>query len=297
MPANGVFTRIKRTTFVERISSEVGDGTLFPMLVTPDQLAEIFYRTNDAWLTGGSVTYQDFDATYEVSLKTDPPPTSRISAYQARGYYFADDFSDINPADAPYFDELFFDWPFDSSKYCRIMKPNERGMWLPQRNLSDGPMSLPETASAGINNPFDMRTAFSHSIYSLDNNYVDDGYYDTSRLSIAIGSEVAWVDLTGTGNPLDPLNPWYLQLKLSYQDSRILVSSQYINESAIPATDLVFELAGSGNSCSCKLYFYEVADFFFLSATPFVFTAKEWWPYAKGSPAAPVWNSTTGLKL
>jgi hypothetical protein len=36
--SQGVFTRMKRVTFVEKAAGEVGDGTDYPMLVTLDQL-------------------------------------------------------------------------------------------------------------------------------------------------------------------------------------------------------------------------------------------------------------------
>lgn len=65
----------------------------------------------------------------------------------------------------------------------------------------------------------------------------------------------------------------------------------------------------NGQSVTCPLYAYFV-DFpegtnldmienttTFSSQTNFVFTATEWWPYAKGNPATPVWNTATGVKL
>ena len=60
--SNGVFTRDKRFKWVKGWltggtdpadgSVECGDGTAFPMLVTPDQLAEIMYRVRDTSVTG-----------------------------------------------------------------------------------------------------------------------------------------------------------------------------------------------------------------------------------------------------
>ena len=39
-------------------SVECGPGTAFPMEVTLDQVAEIFYRVKDAWFTGGSASWK-----------------------------------------------------------------------------------------------------------------------------------------------------------------------------------------------------------------------------------------------
>lgn len=54
--SQGVFTRMKRVTFVEKTAGEVGDGTDFPILVTLDQLAEIMYRVRKAEITTGGFT-------------------------------------------------------------------------------------------------------------------------------------------------------------------------------------------------------------------------------------------------
>jgi hypothetical protein len=48
-----------RPTFVEKTISEVGHGTFFPLLVTLDQIAEIFFRVKDAWISSGSVTFTE----------------------------------------------------------------------------------------------------------------------------------------------------------------------------------------------------------------------------------------------
>ena len=88
--AEGVYTRNKRFSFVEKLISEVGEGTLYPMKVTMTQLAEIMYRVNDAkWVSGeASQAYANGGGTLTFTTKfTSATPSSERVIWE----YLADD--------------------------------------------------------------------------------------------------------------------------------------------------------------------------------------------------------------
>jgi hypothetical protein len=327
----GVFTPELRFTLVEKTSSEVGDGTAFPMLVTRDQLAEIVYRVKDAWFTSGSVVTTpggDPSSGLGLSMTGYDPPSQLITGdgeteFYIRGYCWWGRFYDLHVDDRLYFgtaygpDILPKEYPFPTEFLAEFFPPtvepwasegenlyrdaasNERLIWLPDRQDID-PLSE-ETAKI---NGATMRTAFSHEISDSNQTYID--HPAPSQLRLEIYPEVAWVDENESGNPFDPLNKLYLKLRfglLGTAGPYDVVALDSMPDSGFrsftEATDLVFQLADS--TTSAKLYFYNEYDgedaAIFASASPFVVTAKAWWPYAKGSPAEAVWDTTTGAKL
>ena len=76
--AKGVYTRIKRFTFVKGWltggtdpadgSVECGDGTPYPMLVTLDQVAEIFYRCRNTKIEGYEASVNYSSQTYSTKF-------------------------------------------------------------------------------------------------------------------------------------------------------------------------------------------------------------------------------------
>jgi len=70
-----------RVTFVEKLEAEVGDGTLFPLQVTQEQMVAIMYRVRDAKFTSGEITQLDIPSEGGFTTTTkftfsfqDPPP-------------------------------------------------------------------------------------------------------------------------------------------------------------------------------------------------------------------------------
>ena len=166
MSAAGVFTRRRRLTFVEKSSGEVSDGTAWPMLVTPDQLAEVMYRVRNSELKSGSAsaTYSAIPSGYEsitVSATGGSPPTDLFETWDDgavedgdvftaavfyRGYmtaldkYFYDAGGSLGPMPdwgSDYFGEIYekrdrrYMWgDVDQSHYyIREAADNERVMW------------------------------------------------------------------------------------------------------------------------------------------------------------------------
>lgn len=324
MSAAGVFTRMKRFTLVEKSASEVGDETAWPMEVTRDQLAEILYRVKDAWFTSGSISTtipdpEDPESTIPglgMSMEGGDPPSDYISGnasdFLIRGYCWWGGEDDLNADDIPYFgssygpgelipttdswgvDYLALFFPATYSPQGDIQRDvggDERAIWLPERDT---------TPTARINADT-LRTAFSQEMacWAASGGYWI-GHNAPSQLRLEIYPELAWVDVNESGNPFDPSNKLYLKMRFgvfcSATADMVLLDTKPDSgfHSYVEATDLVFQLASS--TCSAKIYCYsgyDVAEF--SSASPFVITAKEWWPYAK--PGGAVWNTTLGAKL
>ena len=321
----GVFTPELRFEFVKKTTEEVGAGTIYPMLVKLDQLAEIDYRVKDAWFTSGSVTtiadYGEGPVTgIGLSMTGTAPPTQLINGdgyeFYIRGYCWWNSFDSLlglTADDAAYFGDdyglgllpgSFLDYlaDFFPSTYlpygdsCRDMGNNERGIWLPEKIDLD-----PVLRSTARINADALRTAFSHEISEQSSVYI---YHPApSQLRLEIYPEVAWVDENLSGNPYDPSNKLYLKMRfgvLGTASPGDVVALDTMPDSAyasyIEACNLVFQLSNS--TCTAQIYFYNLpSNATFDYATDFVITAKEWWPYTKNSPAVPVWNTATGTKL
>ncbi len=311
MSAQGVFTHEYRTQFVTGWltggtdpadgSVECGDGTEFPLLVTLDQLAEILYRVRDAWFTAGELVY-DPAPFVSVSISTADPPTvgsvrvvSELvmgdETVNARGY-FAEDTAIAVQWDN-YFQAAYT--PSYLVPDIRDVGDNERAIWIPPSELTWGSASFPLIVGTGS---ISWGTAFAHHLYSYGDTSSSTQYRIVSlgsavnpSLYLSSPLEVAWF---GGVSPFDPASTLYLRMKFEiFAAADMMVSSIY---SGYPSGNLVIEL--STDAVQFPLYLSSLANTLSASvAYDFVITAKEWWPYAKGIPDTPVWDSLTGAKL
>jgi hypothetical protein len=309
MSAQGVFTPEYRAQFVTGWltggvdpmdgSVECGDGTEFPLLVTRDQLAEILYRVRDAWFTAGELTYTL--AGFPISISTADPPTvgsvrvvSELvmgdETVNARGY-FAEDTA-VAALWSGYFKAVYT--PAFLVPDIRDVDDNERAIWIPSSELTWGSPSFPYTAGSSIT----WGTAFAHYLYSFGDTsssteyrIVSPGSAVNPSLYLSTPLQVAWF---GGVSPFDPASSLYLEMNFSlYAASDLMVSSLY---TAYPSGNLVIEL--STDTVQFPLYLSPLANTLSAAvAYDFTITAQEWWPYAKGDPDTPVWNSLTGAKL
>ena len=323
--SNGVFTRMKRVEFVEKLIGEVGDGTAWPMEVTLDQLAEILYRVKDAWFTSGSITTTGVG----LSMEGGSPPAQLITGdgvtdFFIRGYCWWGQEFDLRANDAVYFGSPYgpdilppsdpFSVGYLSDFFPPTVEPwvpsglslyrdtgdSERIIWLPE--YADIDPLAEETAKI---NGETLRTAFSQemSCFGAGAGYLIDHPAPT-QLRLEIYPEVAWVDTNASGNPYDPLNRRFLKMRFGVLGTASPFDNVPLDtmpdsgfHSFVDATDLIFQLSTS--QTSAKIYFYEeydgasAADF--VSGSPFIVTAQEWWPYAKAGGA--VWNTSTGAKI
>lgn len=295
MSAQGVNTRMKRFTFVEKTAEQVGDGTDWPMLVTLGQIAEIVYRVRDAWFTSGSLTspnitmgfqgtpgealaeaYGEYDEMYERFWKNE------------RGFntipYFN---SDLAAEFSPYFGDEYF-VHLDTYRDC----VSEIGMWFPFYG------------HANYENEF--RCGFSHR--ASHNLWFDDyppppppdiygiSVSDSPPFGFALNvvvdfsGEVAYVG----DNPLSPTSELYLGVRFAVEGwaelGLLMNLYSYSPFDYDTGVRFVIRLA-NGVSVSCKIY-SELGD---ITGTDIVLEAKKWWPYA--GPNGPIWEADTGLKL
>ena len=310
MSAVGVFTLMKRVTFVKGWltggtdpadgSVECGVGTAFPMAVTLDQIAEIFYRAKDAWFTSGSLIDIDSGGVGTESLTftgTDPSGvlvTDDTDYKSQRGYYTVDT---VPAAHDGYFGTAYT----VSGTDVREVATNERCMWIPPSDVAFSGDAL-GSGFSGYSGP-EIGCAFS-TYMIIDTSTEPTGYaltfepwpdvatYPvftgiTKELWLIFSGEIAWV---GGEGPFDPAAALYLgvyfEVNGSGSDFSTLVGSGYLLDES-----LALEL--SSGTVTCPLYGNEGSG----SGTDFTCTVKEWWPYAKDSPAVPVWDADTGLKL
>lgn len=319
MSAQGVFTPEYRFKFVKGSLTEgtetilpsepgavvkCGSGTYYPLLVTVEQLAEMFYRVKDAWFTDGEVSVTSTDGytstTVTMTVLGGAPPDELVSSptgfYFYRGYYKLESF--VGAGEAPYFQAAY---TVNSTDY-RDVDDNERAMWLPFFNEEDGDLYASPAFSPNAN----AFTQFMLSdlsgdpppSYGIESTQSDSAFVTGVDLSLMFSFCVAWIDDNGSDNPFDPLNSLYVGMKFHMARSSSYAQVSTKKETPLETSaglQLVFELASG--SPACDLYRYTSGSVTGVSGSDIVLSAKKWWPYAKGNPAAPVWDETTGAEL
>jgi hypothetical protein len=297
---------MKRVTFVEKTAGEVGDGTDFPILVTLDQLAEIMYRVRDAWFTAGSLVSSytlEYDPPVTVVSTTaflNTPDTELAAAVNIPGgglfgstftYVRAYNTADTVPAA---FDSYFNAGYFIFGSMYRDCN-TEVGIWYPDYGYSYDDQNI--TFRSGFSHFVESRAEFGPSpppegFYTIFTDLEYSTGYNGSVNTFAtvkFTGEVAYVG----DNPLDPAAEIYLGVEMNCSMAsggvRTKIDGYHTGDTG---ANFVLGLAG-GDSVSCKLYSGVTHD----SISDFVLQAQRWWPYAKGSPPTPVWDSETGAKL
>lgn len=314
---------MKRVTFVKKTSSEVGDGTDFPMLVTLDQLAEIMYRVKDAVFTAGSIGYD-----YEVDYPYEDPPITKqgtagtvflgtpqaalVTAY-ARGDYFNYSFYNctrgfvashytgypdpIPPSLSDFFGEGY------TTNYNHVNREclNEIGIWCPDYGFLVGNAA----------NDTHFRCGFSHHVSSLaSGNLVDptlqytiaatyqfDGEeinYTSASINVSFDGNVAYIG----NNPMDQDAQLYIGIEMLVSGPRAaMTNTAYGGYTVDSGARFILKLSNDPE-VSCPLYKEDDSGYNNTTVvSDFVLQATEWWPYAKDSPAVPVWDADTGVKL
>ena len=333
--AQAVHTRNKRFSFVEKTASEVGAGTAFPILVTLDQVAEIYHRVKDASFISGSWTQSDFGDDFELKVTAVPKPAELFSmitggtygAYSARGFCAIT--NDVTPdkplpttAEPLFGDTYYFTNYFDVA--VRDIGNYERAMWEcgfdPKTNDKVGFYweTVPDLGGAYVGYADYLsayRNGFSQTFSSSDstNSYTLYGIFGdlngievSSEASINVNNEVAFVDTTGSGNPIDPGNSLYLPVYFAawlgevFTGGVIYLSSTnnapLVGSMVASGINLVMRLSGDVD-ISCPLYYddglYTAGGT--VGGSDFIIKADEWFPYQDSG--GNVWSPTTGAKL
>ena len=124
-------------------------------------------------------------------------------------------------------------------------------------------------------------------------------------VDLSFSKQIAWVDVDGSGNPFSAGNLLYLPVYFSLITDQgglgIGSGLKFYGESyAIPESsvcNLVLNMVSGPITVPLFVRPLTFLDSVSESGEDFVMQATEWWPYAKDSPAVPVWDKDTGLKV
>jgi len=267
-------------------SVECGDGTAFPMPVTLDQVAEIFYRVKDAWFTGGSASWEISGSTQTINAATDAPANRTLeidgSTYQKRGYTILDAY----PYNGATYDAGI-------GNYYSDIADNENGMWKDAWND-------PDHVDA-----FSYEQDDPNSIQGGDPEWWGDtglGVY----AKVFRGNRVAVVKADPADGLYAPTNQFFLEIEMYWFDYGVVPfggsTNIYNSEGgfgdfssrAVLISNYILRLA-TGDA-TCPVYFDALGSTN-ETGTDFIHEPQVWWPYAKDNPAVPVWDTDNGAKL
>lgn len=282
-------------------SVECGDGTAYPLEVTVDQLAEIFYRVRDAWFTSGRMNI-DFGSGSEEWLSFyGSPITTQLVNEENSGDNFSFRSYHTDGTLPTHLSSYFgIKYTVRATDYYDV-SDNELAMWLPYVSGE-----APAFNGSGSN---DFKCGFTHyseyvgitntpSFYGIYNPYAVSTSYEPANITVEITGKVAFLDDNGSGDPMDSGNKLYLgvELKGGIQSADVFsTDSDYdtISSMMYAGVDMVFKLSNS--SPSCPIYHTDNGDSF-PAGTNFTLEAKKWWEYAD-SNGDPAFDSTTGAPI
>lgn len=297
----GVFTNDLRVTFVEKSGSEVGSGTLFPLLITGasakekyDKLAELLARVRRSKFSGAVMAEYSF-ATISLEFTADDPPADNYSGTDADCVIqqaYAD--TESPPANAT----------------------RESQIWTGPLSAPDGHTVVGSLSFGRWVSDHSLITGFTHyaESYAITSGYYPYGLQGTTeyRAAVELGfsGEIAWVDTNASGNILDPMNELYVGLNFNAFTWDLVKLDGSGFDLGMVSVDAYTELRGNPNEgiagtltfelstgdLTCDVYLENQATLTGYDCTLKI-TPVEWWPYAKDSPAVPVWNTATGAKL
>lgn len=334
--SQGVYTRMKRFEFVKGWvtggtdpadgSVECGDGTLYPLEATLDQIAEIYHRARDSYLTGSitttytssfdpellAITTTGFTGTPSTDL-VESGVTSEGETTLSQRAYSTGSTGDV-AGFAQYFGSAYSvngqDFYDANSELAIHSLPSNS--YNPRTGLTQDFFATFSEDAVNFY-PITMPSFYSayHEIYRNDGYqpqsgiYIYEAYAKFHYSAISIGAvQIAWIDDNESGNPLDPLNRKFINFSFAFRQSFIYggneayYSTFHSNDTSTTSVNFNIELSTS--TLSCPLYAggggYPAFDGITHSGGINLVVTK-WWPYAKDSPAVPVWDADTGLKL
>jgi hypothetical protein len=291
--AKGVFTRNKRFEWVDgQVTSGTpdegfvacGDGTAFPMEVTLDQVAEIFYRVKDAWFTGGSASWEVSGSPQTINAPTAAPTNRTLEidgvTYQKRGYTILGAY----PYNGPIYNAGI-------GNYYSDIADNENGLW-----------------KGAWNDPYHV-DAFSYEQDDPNSTQGGDSeWWGYTGLGVYAkvyrGKRVAVVKLDPADGLYTATNKFYLEIEMYWQDygvvpfggSTNIYDGGFGDFSAYAVLICNYILRLASGDATCPIYF-AASGSINETGNDFIHEPQKWFPYAKDNPAEPVWDTTTGAKL
>lgn len=312
-------------------SVECGEGTAYPMLVTPAQLFEIYCRVKDAEFTAGELTLTDvIPPDYASLLVSSAPRPTKLAQFDAapnpdlklsiRGYCaVTDDAAPSTPLpNVPLnrFGAAYYATQFWGDFAVRDIGGKESAMWdtwNPAYQASIGEyFEFEDLWATGIVNPIKaFRTGFTQffadqstdaltTAYGLFEDF--NGASTPTETGVHFGNNVAFIDNAGDGNPFNPSNEMWANFEFLHFGSFDACTNKLGGTltGTVIGTGIRFVVVLSdGSEVSCPIYYGDgrlpvVGPT--VTGTDFRLEAVEWWPY-KTKAGLPAWDSTTGLPI
>lgn len=295
----GVFTLDERVTFVNGWmtggtdpadgSVECGDGAPFPMELTLSQLAELLFRVKDAWITEGYVTITVSGSPGNITASTTAP-TNRATQIDSQTHLYRG----YTKTGADSYNNAEYDAGYGVN-YSDIAD-DENGIW---RNHWSSP---------------DFIDAFHYAADDPNSTQVADSNWFNAYGTVGVkagvirGNRVGIVKLDPAHGFYAATNRFFLELEFyffDYDEVLTFGGSTRIDGGQVFGVDpdlsyienvCNYIIRLSGGDISCPFYMATLgADS--VTGVDFVHQPQEWWPYAKGVPAVPVWDADTGLEV
>jgi len=285
-------------------SVECGDGTAYPMEVTLDQLAEIFFRVKDAKFTAGEISITAGGLPINLYASTDAPTqrvTEGIVETLKRGYYTPSVFVG---ATVSAFNDGYLQPEYDAgnSVYYREIGNKEIGMWL--QGVQDVTLPYWNVTNFEWVNAFTSESFLSYGSPSAPSPPYwfyssEQTDYFGGRHSVTFNGKVAVIRANATDDISAPTNRLFIGMEFYCYTEDVTF---HIQARTLPwAGELSvgnYTIRLASGDVSCLVYVdpdsYDPGS---LVVTDFIHTATEWWPYQANNPPADVWNPATGLPL
>jgi len=289
-------------------SVEVGDGTDYPLEVTVAQMEAINYRVKQVEVDSASLETESGGTTYEYYFNPPSLPQDPISQYYASGdfevYYhdgrvvIATTEALTNSAIDIYSADSYHGAPYEVGAAATIAS----SFWAADPTSEFSLFASTAAIGGFFGKGVGMRTTCNRDI-SGGSPYTAPtvGAYDTvdgsspgvNWLTVSLGPEVAFIDTTGSGDPLDPGNQLWLAAAIGNYSGGVNGIQFGNNEAYADCGTFTLDLSGvSLGEVSCSLYLrrtgYTVNTDIDIVATP-----TTWWPYADKAGLA-AWSATTG---
>jgi len=297
--AQGVYTRQKRITFVEKTIGEVGAGTYFPIEVTGaglrdkfDKIAEVFHRASDAWIISGDMYFPSVDVTIHAATTASIPRTySTVVGLRTRGYTTPSSgiSGTIPDRFLPY---LTDEYDIGSGDMYRDIGDNERGILMVAESGE-----LPEWNVSGyVTNAFSYFNggdpAVADALWFYSEQAGGASYYAAQGLA-QVDGRVAYVLADPSDSIFSTDTRFFLYVYFEIAESGYsLFASTLETDFDTPACNYVMRL--SSGDLSCPIYPSDYsASGFIPTGSDFIHEATEWFPYQ--DVGGNVWNPATGL--
>ena len=311
-------------------SVECGDGTLYPMQATLEQVYEIFYRARDGWMTAGTFDMSTIGAAFDppedpplgtFGITGTPDPTQLLTyeegwdvvtseffdpdyyglAYSRRGlvafetdppFYWVDFIQSQLPAGTQAA-------PYFDANYAQA------GNWIPRGEAAtitasdaNSELAIWTIPDSHFISPMSFRVATMP-----DTSGATRGLYKMTSDSELPLSQVTGTDLhieptvayVGADHPFDPAATLYVKLHFSMTLDVFGWTTFNGVTSFIDPRSLTIILA-TGAPITVQLYSAEFPEGSGPASVSPVYEVKKWWPYANPD-GTPVWDEATGAKL